>query len=208
MGYADYGGGPAPASGHRHSRWSTLRPPTGGTLSVANLIAMDGTAGVTQDAVPVGGEFAYRFVAGDPGTYWYHSHQDSNEQVLGGLLGPLMIRPRQPQAGVEDYYSINGHLYPDVPMFMVREGDIVRMHLENHSGDVHPMHLHGHTAVVLARNGVAATGGPWPVDSLNVENGESYDIAFVANSPGIWIDHCHNLQHAAQGMVAHLMYRA
>ncbi|HEY6810941.1 MAG TPA: multicopper oxidase domain-containing protein, partial [Propionibacteriaceae bacterium] len=42
-------------------------------LDVSN--AMDGVAGVTQDAVPVGGEFTYRFVANQAGTYWYHSHQ-------------------------------------------------------------------------------------------------------------------------------------
>jgi FtsP/CotA-like multicopper oxidase with cupredoxin domain len=68
------------------------------------------------------------------------------------------------------------------------------------------MHLHGHHAVVLTRNGVRAAGSPWGVDSLNVENGESYDIAFAADNPGIWMDHCHNLPHAAQGLVAHLMY--
>jgi hypothetical protein len=43
-------------------------------------------------------------------------------------------------------------------------------------------------------------------NSLNVLPGETYDIAFVANNPGIWMDHCHNLKHAARGMVAHLMY--
>jgi FtsP/CotA-like multicopper oxidase with cupredoxin domain len=96
------------------------------------------------------------------------------------------------------WWSINGHLYPNVPMYVVREGDVVVMHIENHSGEVHPMHLHGHHAVVLARNGVAATGSPWRVDSLNVLPKESYDIAFVANDPGIWMDHCHNLKHAAQ----------
>ena len=42
------------------------------------------------------------------------------------------------------------------------------MHIENRSGEVHPMHLHGHHEVVLARNGVAASGSPWWVDSLNV----------------------------------------
>ena len=36
--------------------------------------------------------------------------------------------------------------------------------------------------------------------------GETYDVAFVADNPGIWMDHCHNLQHAAEGLVAHLMY--
>ena len=28
----------------------------------------------------------------------------------------------------------------------------------------------------------------------------------MADNPGIWMDHCHNLQHARQGLVAHLMY--
>jgi hypothetical protein len=28
----------------------------------------------------------------------------------------------------------------------------------------------------------------------------------VADNPGVWMDHCHNLPHAAQGLVAHLMY--
>jgi len=104
------------------------------------------------------------------------------------------------------WWTINGHLYPDVPMFVVSEGDVVRMHITNDSGEVHPMHLHGHHAVVLSRNGVAATGSAWWVDSLNVNDGESYDIALLADNPGIWMDHCHNLPHAAEGLVAHLMY--
>jgi FtsP/CotA-like multicopper oxidase with cupredoxin domain len=88
---------------------------------------------------------------------------------------------------------------------MVAEGDIVRMTIANHSGEVHPMHLHGHHAVVLSRNGVAATGSWW-VDSLNVNDGETYDIAFVAENPGIWVDHCHNLNLAVEGLIVHLMY--
>ena len=55
------------------------------------------------------------------------------------------------------------------------------------------MHLHGHHAVVLSRDGEPATGSPWWVDSLEVEDGETYEIAFVADNPGIWMDHCHNL---------------
>src|SRR5215207_3603397 len=48
--------------------------------------AEDGVAGITQDAVGVGGDHVYRFVAEKAGTYWYHSHQVSHEQVRGGLL--------------------------------------------------------------------------------------------------------------------------
>ena len=333
--------------------------------------AADGVAGVTQDAIDVGDEYTYRFVARDAGTYWYHSHQLSHEQVQRGLLGALVVEPQAASTPLEDadvlamvhiydgrrtvngfddiareplapgararvrvintdngpmsvwvgggpfrllavdghavnepgplegssvlvtaggradlevvapldgtarrvelggstalvlggdqaetpaatphpeqvvdlltygapaalgavgqaptrrfdyaigrrpglldgrpglWWTINGHLYPDVPMFVVAEGDVVRMRISNSSGDVHPMHLHGHHAVVLSRNGVSATGSPWWVDSLNVADGETYEIAFVADNPGIWMDHCHNLPHAAQGLVAHLAY--
>lgn len=322
--------------------------------------AADGVAGVTQDAVPVGGTYTYRFVVDQAGTFWYHSHQVSPTQVQRGLFGALVVAPRRVDPAVRDelalvhvygglqtlngrtgdakvdvaagtrvrvrvintdngaasvwasgspyrvlaidafdvnaptpvrdqvvrltaggrvdvevtaparvelggagavvlgagatatpqptkrvdfltygepakigfdadrpdrtfrysigrrpgfakgrpglWWSINGGLFPDVPMFVVAEGDVVRMRIKNSSGDVHPMHLHGHHAVVLARNGVKATGSPWWVDSLDVASGDSYDIAFKADNPGIWMFHCHNLPHAAQGLVAHLMY--
>ena len=86
------------------------------------------------------------------------------------------------------------------------QGDVVVMHVSNDSGEAHPMHLHGHHGVVLARNGVAATGSPWWFDSLEIADGDSYDVAFRADNPGVWMDHCHNLQHARDGLVAHLMY--
>ena len=31
-------------------------------------------------------------------------------------------------------------------------------------------------------------------------------LLFRADNPGIWMDHCHNLPHAVQGLVAQLMY--
>jgi FtsP/CotA-like multicopper oxidase with cupredoxin domain len=329
--------------------------------------AQDGVAGVTQDAVEVGEDHTYRWIAPDPGTYWYHSHQISHEQVAGGLLGSILIHPRDVERGVRDvvavshlygtsqtlngttgdlavaakpgdrvrvrlvntdngpqvawtgspfrlravdgvdvnaptevtrrsvgipaggrvdldvqvptggsavrvqllgdialvigpsgseaakveqpakkldllhygtatavgfdpgkvdrsfdysigrrpgffngrpgmWWSVNGKLYQDMPMFVVREGDVVRVRISNHSGEVHPMHLHGHHALVLSRDGKKATGSPWWFDSLDVENGESYDVVFLADNPGIWMDHCHNLKHAKEGLVTHLMY--
>ena len=55
--------------------------------------AEDGVAGVTQDAVPVGASHVYRFVVPDAGTYWYHSHQVSHQQVRGGLFGTFVVAP-------------------------------------------------------------------------------------------------------------------
>jgi FtsP/CotA-like multicopper oxidase with cupredoxin domain len=53
--------------------------------------AMDGAAGVTQDPVPPGGSFDYVFEAPDAGSFWYHSHNRSWEQVARGLYGTLIV---------------------------------------------------------------------------------------------------------------------
>ena len=34
----------------------------------------------------------------------------------------------------------------------------------------------------------------------------TYDVAFVANNPGIWMLHCHNFLHANWGMDMMVMY--
>ena len=57
---------------------------------------MDGVPGLTQDAVPDGSDFDYRFVAPDAGTFWYHSHSRSWEQVARGLYGPLVVEETMP----------------------------------------------------------------------------------------------------------------
>lgn len=58
--------------------------------------AMDGVAGLTQDAVPPGGTFDYDFDVPDAGTYWYHAHTSSMEQVARGLSGVLIVDEATP----------------------------------------------------------------------------------------------------------------
>ena len=58
--------------------------------------AMDGVPDLTQDAVPAGGFFDYDFVAPDAGTFWYHSHDRSWEQVARGLYGVLIVDEATP----------------------------------------------------------------------------------------------------------------
>ncbi|MFD5830293.1 multicopper oxidase family protein [Lentzea sp. NPDC060358] len=101
---------------------------------------------------------------------------------------------------------INGRLYPAVPTLQVSEGDRVKIRIINRSMINHPMHLHGHRVRVLSRNGTPATGSPWWTDTLNVAPGQVFEVEFTADNPGIWMDHCHNFQHGANGMVMHLAY--
>ncbi|HEX4220798.1 MAG TPA: multicopper oxidase family protein, partial [Pseudonocardiaceae bacterium] len=103
--------------------------------------------------------------------------------------------------------TIDGQTFPNTPMLMVREGDLVEVTLIDRGHTDHPMHLHGHTALVLSKDGKPVTGSPWWTDTLDIRPGETYQIAFRADNPGIWMDHCHNLAHAAMGMIMHLVYQ-
>ncbi len=104
------------------------------------------------------------------------------------------------------HWSVNGKLFPETPMYMVSRGDLVKFKIVNDTGSVHPMHLHGHHALVLSRDGKPTRGSPWWVDTLNVLGHEEYEVAFRADNPGIWMDHCHNLQHARDGLTMHVAY--
>ena len=52
---------------------------------------MDGVLGITQQGIPPGGVFHYRFTLYQSGTYWYHAHAGLQEQQ--GLYGAFLIDP-------------------------------------------------------------------------------------------------------------------
>ncbi len=348
--------------------------------------AMDGVAGITQDAVPPGGMYVYEFIAKEVGTYWYHSHQDALNQIPEGLVGSIVVEPKQaPKAGTRDYavlvhsqpgsdaIEVNGtsslHLdaapdetvrlritngavpgldlapltpvlvgapyvvaaldghdlngpqqlgperiplgmgqradlvftmpdtgvvrllglkeatlpwsspaspvvtvgdgpapsavkidslptfdftrygtpapdlvadagsydvtreivlggglafrngsvdftdtfsgmtSPYIPPINVREGQLVHLRIVNpgdHSS--HPIHIHGHVFTVLAKNGHPLAGSPVHTDTVLVGPHETWDVAFKADNPGIWMLHCHILMHAASGMSMTINY--
>jgi FtsP/CotA-like multicopper oxidase with cupredoxin domain len=66
--------------------WHGLRVPN----------AMDGVPHLTQEPIAPGGRFVYEFDVPDAGTYWYHPHQRSFEQVGRGLYGPLIVEEADP----------------------------------------------------------------------------------------------------------------
>lgn len=52
---------------------------------------MDGVPGVTQEPIEPGDTFVYEFTPSDAGTYWYHPHVRSAEQVERGLYGTIVV---------------------------------------------------------------------------------------------------------------------
>ena len=103
-------------------------------------------------------------------------------------------------------FTVNGRGHPSIPRQLVAEGDLVRFTIVNRSLDIHPWHLHGHAVLVLSRDGRSPSGSPLWVDTFNVRPGEVWEVAFRASNPGLWMNHCHNLPHADQGMMLRLGY--
>jgi FtsP/CotA-like multicopper oxidase with cupredoxin domain len=60
--------------------------------------AMDGVPGLTQKPIRPGESFTYEFTPSDAGTFWYHPHADSLQQLGRGLAGALIVEERQPIA--------------------------------------------------------------------------------------------------------------
>ncbi|MGI9449897.1 MAG: multicopper oxidase domain-containing protein [Geminicoccaceae bacterium] len=66
--------------------WHGLRVPVG----------MDGVPYLSQPLIEPGQTFAYEFDLPDAGTYWYHPHINSSEQVGRGLYGALIVEEADP----------------------------------------------------------------------------------------------------------------
>jgi FtsP/CotA-like multicopper oxidase with cupredoxin domain len=57
---------------------------------------MDGVPHLTQEPIAPGASFDYRFKVPDAGTFWYHPHWHSGEQLDRGLHGLLIVDEETP----------------------------------------------------------------------------------------------------------------
>jgi len=80
--------------------------------------AMDGVPHLTQAPIAPGARFVYEFDAVDAGTFWYHPHERSFEQVARGLYGALIVEERAPIAVDRDVTWVLGdwRLQPDAQL--------------------------------------------------------------------------------------------
>lgn len=81
--------------------------------------AMDGVPGLTQPLIEPGTSFAYEFTPPDAGTFWYHSHANSQVQLGRGLAGALIIEEKDAPAVdrdelwfIQDWRLTDGQIAP------------------------------------------------------------------------------------------------
>lgn len=59
-------------------------------------IGMDGVPGISQPPIRPGERFIYEFTPPDAGTFWYHPHANTLQQLGRGLAGALIVEERSP----------------------------------------------------------------------------------------------------------------
>jgi FtsP/CotA-like multicopper oxidase with cupredoxin domain len=97
-------------------------------------------------------------------------------------------------------FLVNGDMHSnDKP---VNVGELQVWEVSNTSLMDHPFHLHGFFFQVLERNGVGPEFISWK-DTINLPPRSKAKIAWIPdNRPGMWMYHCHILEHHAAGMMA------
>jgi FtsP/CotA-like multicopper oxidase with cupredoxin domain len=142
----------------------------------------------------------------------YHSHHNATEQVGHGLLGAMVVEPKdqaqtyKAKYGVTQEYiwisndsiggfTINGHGFPATVPVVAAIGDRVLIRFMNEGIMMHPWHLHGYRMHVVARDGADLGSASFYADTLGVNPGERWDAIIDVDRPGIWAFHCHILPH-------------
>ncbi len=106
------------------------------------------------------------------------------------LSGGMPMAPR---------WTINGQAYPEAEPLEIVQGERVRFRMINHSMMLHPMHLHGHFFRV---------GDALKDTVLVLPHMGRISFDFIADNPGRWFFHCHNLYHLENGMAREVRYRS
>ncbi len=103
------------------------------------------------------------------------------------------------------FWMINGRVWPRAETLAAARNDRVRLSYVNRSPMPHPMHLHGHFFRYVNPN---LNSRFWiKKDTIIVNPMQRRDVEFVADNPGQWFHHCHNLYHMVAGMANSLIVK-
>ena len=207
---------PAPTTVHWHG--------------IRNVNGMDGASGLTQPPIPPGQTWLYDFVVPDAGTFMYHPHYDEMTQQAMGLMGMMVVHPRDRGANPADrdyaimlsewridpgasrpvttemtdfnVLTMNSKAYPGTDPVVAGLGERVRLRFGNLSAmDHHPIHLHGHQMTLTETDGgILPVAARYQMNTVLVPVGSTRAVDFVADNPGDWPMHCHMTHHTMNQM--------
>ncbi len=190
---------------------------------------MDGVTGLTQPAIGVGKTFVYEFVLTKSGTFMYHPHADEMVQMAMGMMGFLVVHPRDPafrrvdrdfvflmsaydidpgtylpkvaEMTAFNMWTWNSRVFPGIDHIVAGKGDKVRIRFGNLTMTNHPIHMHGYDFKVSCTDGGwVPEAAAWPEVTVDCAVGQMRAFDFVADNPGDWAIHCHKSHHTMNAM--------
>jgi len=190
---------------------------------------MDGVGGLTQPQIQPGKTFVYEFEMKKSGTFMYHPHADEMVQMAMGMMGFLIVHPRNPNFMKVDrdfvfllnafdiepgsrtpkintmldfnLWAWNSRVFPGIDHFVCRTGDRVRIRFGNLTMTNHPIHMHGYDfEVTCTDGGWVPKAARWPEVTVDVAVGQMRAFEFDAIYPGDWAIHCHKSHHTMNAM--------
>ncbi|OLU30457.1 multicopper oxidase family protein [Pseudomonas sp. PA27(2017)] len=118
-----------------------------------------------------------------------------------------LASPVDEAAGRYKYWQINGQAWDindktcaDRPIASLKKDGHYIFVLRNMAQYQHPIHLHGLIFKVLDSNRRKIE--PYYTDTFLLGKNETARIAFVADNPGVWMFHCHVIDHMETGLMA------
>jgi len=189
---------------------------------------MDGVTGLTQPPILPGETYVYEFTLKQHGTFMYHPHADEMIQIAMGMMGFLIVHPKQPERQIdrdfaiflhewhvptgaatpnpmfmEDHnlFSFNSRVFPGTDPLVVKQNQRVCIRFGNIGQHGHAIHLHGHRFWVTETDGGQIPQSAWwPETTVWVAPGQTRAVEFVADALGDWAFHCHLLHHPMNAM--------
>jgi len=190
---------------------------------------MDGVGGLTQPQIKPGKTFVYEFQMKKSGTFMYHPHADEMVQMAMGMMGFIVVHPKDPEFMRVDrdfvfllnafdiepgaatpkintmldfnLWCWNSRVFPGIDPLVCRTGDRVRVRSGNLTMTNHPLHLHGVDFEVTGTDGDwVPKSARWPEVTTDVAVGQMRAIEFDAAYPGDWAFHCHKSHHTMNAM--------
>jgi hypothetical protein len=190
---------------------------------------MDGVGGLTQPQIKPGQTFVYEFAIRKSGTFMYHPHADEMVQMAMGMMGSIIVHPRDPNLHRVDrdfvflmstydidpgsylpkvttmtefnMWTWNSRVFPGIDPLVVRRGDRMRVRIGNLTMTNHPIHLHGPAfEVTCTDGGWVPESARLPEVTTDVPVGAVRAFELIADESGDWAIHCHKSHHTMNAM--------
>ena len=185
---------------------------------------MDGVGGLNQPQIQPGKTFVYEFEMKKSGTFMYHPHADEMVQMAMGMMGFIVVHPKDPSLHRVDrdfvflinaydidpgsytpkintmldfnLWTWNSRAFPGIDPLVAGLGERVRIRMGNLTMTNHPIHMHGvDFAVTCTDGGWVPEAARWPEVTVDVAVGQMRALEFIADAPGDWAFHCHKSHH-------------